>query len=149
MLNASEKEKLSGYEALQEKLDKQFGGHVDMAMVIGAFLEYDAQIRDDKDLADAIMLTNGSAVKYRRWKKLEEEGRLVEVPCRIGDTVRIKGASPEEAEVTRFTHSMEDGFCAIAVNGGGKHCIPFAGFGEMASIVEDAGDAGDAGEAEE
>ena len=35
----------------------------------------------------AIVLTDGDADKWRKYKDLEEQGRLVKLPCKKGDTV--------------------------------------------------------------
>ena len=35
----------------------------------------------------AIVLTDGDADKWRKYKDLEEQGRLIKLPCKVGDTV--------------------------------------------------------------
>lgn len=37
----------------------------------------------------AIVLTDGDVDKWRKYKYLEEQGRLVKLPCKVGDTVYV------------------------------------------------------------
>lgn len=79
-------EKLADYEDLQDKLDKQFEGCIDMGMFIDSIIEFDKQLSRDEKLAEAIMLTNDEVRKYREWKSLEEQGKLL---CAVGDTIYV------------------------------------------------------------
>lgn len=68
--------------------------------------------------------------------KLNEENSLVEIPCKIGDTVYVKlsdyaNVRYAEAEVRDYTHFITCGFCIVVTS---KHFdkqnIPFTEFGK-------------------
>ena len=72
-------EKLSDYEDLEEltgisikELAKIFRQHI-----------HDGCQHPKK----AIVLTDGDVDKWRKYKDLEEQGRLIKLPCKVGDTV--------------------------------------------------------------
>lgn len=83
----AEYHRLTEYEKLQDKLDEHFGGHIELEMIVNAIIEYDKQFARDEKLADAMLITNDSVRKYREWKSLEEQGKLLKLPCAVGDTV--------------------------------------------------------------
>lgn len=69
--------KLSDFEDLQEKLNKHFNGCVTMEMIVDAIIEYDKQFERDEKLADAMLITNGSVRKYRKWKKKNTPQKVI------------------------------------------------------------------------
>lgn len=80
---------------------------------------------------------NGSPTdKLAELEDLEEQGLLVRLPCKIGDTVYVKMAQfckmrYAEAEVRDFTYFASCGFCAvIASKHFDKQSIPFSEFGK-------------------
>jgi len=87
-------EKLAEYEDLEDRLDQEFNGCISMKTIIDSFVNYYEQNSKVEQIADALLITNDSARKYREWKKLKEQGLLLELPCKVGDTTyRInKGA---------------------------------------------------------
>ncbi len=79
-------EKLAEYEDLEDKLNQQFNSCISMGEIIDSFIEYYKQSSEDEQIADALLITNDSARKYHKWEKLEEQGLLLKLPCKVGDT---------------------------------------------------------------
>ena len=100
--------KLAGYEDLQEKLDKQFDGCLIMEDFIEPIIEFDKQRSRNEELAKAMLITNDSVSKYLKWKSLSKQGRLLEVPCNVGDAVYVKMQSGgyAEAEVRDYSYIL-------------------------------------------
>ncbi len=80
-------DKLAEYEDLEDKLDQQFNGCISMGGIIDSFIEYHKQNSEDEQIADALLITNDSARRYREWKKLEEQDLLLKLPCKVWDAV--------------------------------------------------------------
>ncbi len=76
-------EKLAEYEDLQEKLDKQFDGCVELEMIVDAIIKYDEQFNRDEKLSAAMLITNDSVRKYQEWKDLEKQGILLKNPEKL------------------------------------------------------------------
>ena len=82
---------------------------------------------------------------YNRLKEYEdadEQGLLLRLPCKVGDTVYVKMASYcdiqyAEAEVRDFTHFTSCGFCAVITS---KHFdkqnIPFSEIGKTVFLTK-------------
>ena len=81
-------EKLADYEELEERLHKIFGEEstFSLADVIDA-LEMKLSEPDKKHPVNARILTYEEANKWQEYNDLEEQGLLVKLPCKIGDTV--------------------------------------------------------------
>ena len=80
-------EKLAHYEDLEEQLEKLYGGKMPLDEVVEN-LNRIVQNGEEK-LDYARILTNAEAEKWDKWKDLEEQGRLIELPCAVGDTVYV------------------------------------------------------------
>ena len=78
-------EKLAHYEDLEEQLEKLYGGKMPLDEVVEN-LNRIVQNGEEK-LDYARILTNAEAEKWDKWKDLEEQGRLIELPCKVGDKV--------------------------------------------------------------
>lgn len=56
----------------------------------------------------AIVLTDGDVDKWRKYKYLEEQGRLIKLPCKVGDTIYAVGVlgfeTVEEYRVIRVDY---------------------------------------------
>lgn len=81
--------------------------------------------------------------KLAEYEDLEEQGLLLRVPCKVGDTVYVKMASYcdiqyAEAEVRDFTHFTSCGFCVVVTS---KHFdkqnIPFSEFGKTVFLTQE------------
>ena len=77
--------KLRYYEDLEEQLEKLYGGKMSLDEVVEN-LNRIVQNGEEK-LDYARILTNAEAEKWDKWKDLEKQGRLIELPCAVGDTV--------------------------------------------------------------
>lgn len=78
--------KLSHYEDLEAQLQEVYGeceGLLEES--IKCLVEHEEV--DIGKPSKARLLTDGSVDKWLRWKELEAEGRLLELPCKVGDTV--------------------------------------------------------------
>lgn len=78
-------EKLAHYEDLEEQLEKLYGGKMSLDEV-AENLNRIVQNGEEK-LDYARILTNAEAEKWDKWKDLEKQGRLIELPCKVGDKV--------------------------------------------------------------
>ena len=75
----AEADKLAHYEDLEEQLEKLYGGKMPLDEVVEN-LNRIVQSGEEK-LDYARILTNAEAEKWDKWKDLEEQGRLIELPC--------------------------------------------------------------------
>ena len=82
-------EKLAHYEDLEEQLEKLYGGKMPLDEVVE---NLNRVIQNGEEKLDyARILTNAEAERWDKWKDLEEQGRLLELPCAVGDTVWLIG----------------------------------------------------------
>ena len=80
-------DKLAHYEDMEDSLEKLYGGRLSLDTVVD---NMNRIIQNGEEKLDfARILTNDEAEKYDKWKTLEEQGRLVELPCKVGDTVYV------------------------------------------------------------
>ena len=71
--------KLQHYEDLEEQLEKLYGGKMPLDEVVE---NLNRVIQNGEEKLDyARILTNAEAEKWDKWKDLEEQGRLLELPC--------------------------------------------------------------------
>lgn len=81
--------------------------------------------------------------KSKEYQHLEEQGRLVKLPCKVGDVVYVKMASYRkthyvEAEVRDFVHFISCGFCAVVTSKYfDKENIPFSEFGKTIFLTKE------------
>lgn len=81
--------------------------------------------------------------KFKDYRYLEEQGRLVKLPCKVGDVVYVKMASYckthyVEAEVRDFVHFISCGFCAVVTSKYfDKENIPFSEFGKTIFLTKE------------
>ena len=81
--------------------------------------------------------------KLANYEDLEEQGRLVKLPCKVGDVVYVKMASYckthyVEAEVRDFVHFISCGFCAVVTSKYfDKENIPFSEFGKTIFLTKE------------
>lgn len=82
------------------------------------------------------------AEKLADYEDLEEQGRLLKLPCKVGNTLYVKLASYceekyAEAKVRDFTHFISCGFCVVVTS---KHFdkqnIPFTEFGKTVFLTK-------------
>lgn len=81
-------EKLIYYEDLEEQLEEVYGECPDLLEAVVNVLAK----HEGFDLGNQIkskLLTDKTVDTWERWKKEDEEGRLIELPCKVGDTVYV------------------------------------------------------------
>lgn len=75
----AEADKLAHYEDLEEQLEKLYGGKMPLDEVVE---NLNRVIQNGEGKLDyARILTNAEAEKWDKWKDLEKQGRLIELPC--------------------------------------------------------------------
>ena len=85
--------------------------------------------------------------KLGKYEDLEEQGRLIKLPCKIGDVVYLKMASYSktnyaEAEVRDFVHFISHGFCVVVTSKYfDKENIPFSEFGKTVFLTKSEAEA--------
>lgn len=85
--------------------------------------------------------------KFKEYQQLETQGRLVRLPCKVGDTVYVKMASYckthyAEAEVKDFVHFISCGFCIVVTSKYfDKQSIPFSEFGKTVFLTKSEAEA--------
>ena len=79
--------KLVHYEDLEEQLEKLYGGKLSLDKVVETV---NRVVQNGEEKLDyARILTNAEAEKWDKWKDLEEQGRLIELPCLPDEEVWI------------------------------------------------------------
>lgn len=71
--------------------------------------------------------------KLGAYEDLEESGKLIKLPCKVGDKVYVKMQSGNlaEAEVRDFSYFLTCGFCVVVTSKAfNKQHIPFSEFGK-------------------
>lgn len=87
------------------------------------------------------------ATKLKEYEDLEEQDRLIKLPCKVGDTVYVKMESYckthyAEAEVRDFVHFISCGFCAVVTSKYfDKENIPFSEFGKTVFLTKSEAEA--------
>lgn len=78
--------KLAEYEDLEEKLQEKYYSNITMKQIINDFLE---TIFKGESHDGFCILTNKDAQEWRQFKSNEEQGLIVRLPCKVGDTVYV------------------------------------------------------------
>ena len=78
------KEKLHNDE-LRKRLYAICGDEVSIEQIVEGFISHIEE--PDKPLENAMILTYEDADQWKKWKQAEKQGRLMELPCAVGDTV--------------------------------------------------------------
>lgn len=79
------------------------------------------------------MTMNVAIKKLSDFEDLEEQNRLIKLPCAVGDTVYVKMqfGGYAEAEVRDFSFFLSCGFCIVVTSDKfDKQHIPFVEFGK-------------------
>ncbi len=85
-------ERCCQYEELEEKLQNTFGECDGLLeeLVNSFFKHATAEVKGKLSGAGKVrLLTDGEVDKWLRWKGLEKDGKLIELPCKTGDTVYV------------------------------------------------------------
>lgn len=92
----------------------------------------------------ALFIEKEDAEKFVEWKKAEEQGKLLKLPCAFGDNVFVAMKSGEyaQAEVKDFTYFHTCGFCIVAASDKfGKCNIPFSEFRKTVFLTREEAEA--------
>lgn len=104
-------EELKPYKYLEERLYKIFGEEstFSLADVIDT-LEMELSEPNKKHPVNARILTYEEADKWEEYKDLEEQGLLVKLPCKVGDTVYVPTRNfISELRITLVSIDTSDG----------------------------------------
>lgn len=100
-------EKLAHYEDLEEQLEKLYGDKMPLDEVVE---NLNRVVQNGEEKLDyARILTNAEAERWDKWKDLEEQGRLLELPCAVGDTVYL--ISSQYSECSKYQERFNDCNC--------------------------------------
>lgn len=80
-------QKLADYEDLEERLNKVYGDCDGLLLRVVLMLEKHPNIDTAPNTLKSRLLTDEDVDKWEKYKQSEEQGRLVKLPCRVGDTV--------------------------------------------------------------
>lgn len=81
--------------------------------------------------------------ELKKYKDLEEQGLLVRLPCKVGDTVYVKLSAYcktkyAEAQVRDYTYFISCGFCVVVTSEKfDKQSIPFSEFGKSIFLTRE------------
>lgn len=81
--------KLKDYENLEERLNKIYGDCDGLLESMVELLEEHSGVDIPGDTVKVLLITNESVDFYKKSKSLEEQGRLIKLPCKVGDTVYL------------------------------------------------------------
>lgn len=82
-------EKLAVYEDLEERLNKVYGDCDGLLMNVIEALEKHPGIDIANNTLKSRLLTDEDVDKWEKYKQLEEHGRLLKLPCKVGNTVYV------------------------------------------------------------
>lgn len=101
-------QKLKEYEDIEEKITKKFSGCIDIKTILDSFCAFYDMQETKEELAQCTLLTNEDVLKYRQYKEAEEQGLLLRLPCKVGDTVYTKCAWEIESGVVGSIEIIAD-----------------------------------------
>lgn len=87
-------DKLAHYEDSEEQVSNLLEDKVSLDDIVRHLMK--ALKGEEDELEFTRVLTNAEAEKWDKWKSLDEQGRLIELPCAVGDTVWFYNESLEE-----------------------------------------------------
>lgn len=80
-------DKLGEYEDLEERLQAVYGECGGLLEKVVEHLERHVEIDFPDPVFKARLLTDDEVDRWREYKKLDEQGKLLKLPCAVGDTV--------------------------------------------------------------
>jgi regulator of replication initiation timing len=80
-------EKLAKYEDLEERLNKVYGDCDGLLLRVVSMLEKHPGIDMANNTLKSRLITDEDVDKWEEYKQLEEQGRFVKLPCKVGDVV--------------------------------------------------------------
>lgn len=80
-------EKLGKYEDMEERLNKIYGECGGLLESMIELLEEHPGVGIPDDTVKALLLINESVDFYKKCENLEKQGRLLKLPCKVGDKI--------------------------------------------------------------
>lgn len=98
-------EKLAEYEDLEERLQNIYGDHHGLLDEVVAGLERHEKIDLPQQVIKSRLLIDESVDQWEEYKTLDKQGKLLKLPCAVGDTVwyiseRVEKQGRKKAEVS-------------------------------------------------
>lgn len=81
--------KFKEYQQLEERLNKVYGDCDGLLLRVVEMLEKHPCIDVANNTLKSRLLTDEAVDKWEEYKQLEEQGRLIKLPCKVGDTVYV------------------------------------------------------------
>lgn len=96
--------KAEEYQQLEERLNKVYGDCDGLLLRVVEMLEKHPCIDMANNTLKSRLLTDEDVDKWEEYKQLEEQGRLIKLPCKVGDTVYhvVQGRIVEVSNVDLF-----------------------------------------------
>ena len=89
--------KLGEYEDLEDRLNG-----VSVKQVVDGFIKT-VENQTNEEYEHGRILTNAEADEWNEYKQLDEQGLLLRLPCKVGDTVyRIENGKITQTEITKY-----------------------------------------------
>lgn len=79
--------KLKEYEDLEERINNVYGDCDGLLLKVVETLEKHSCVDIANNTLKSRLLTDEDVDKWEEYKQLEEQGRLLKLPCKVGDTV--------------------------------------------------------------
>lgn len=92
--------RLKNYEGLEGRLNKIYGDCDGLLESMVELLEKHSGVDIPDDTVKVLLITNESVDFYKKCKSLEEQGRLIELPCKVGDDIYYILGIPNETPCT-------------------------------------------------
>lgn len=86
-------ERLAEYEDLEERLQNVYGDHHGLLDEVVAGLERHEKIDLPQQVIKSRLLTDESVDQWEEYKTLDKQGKLLKLPCAVGDTVYVLEAN--------------------------------------------------------
>lgn len=106
-------EKLGAYEDLEERLQKIYGNCDGLLEKVVEELEQHEGIDFSSPAFKSILLTNGEVERWEEIKRLEQQKKLLKLPCAVGDDVwyiseRVEKQGRKKVEISFVDHGVVD-----------------------------------------
>lgn len=112
-------EKLAKYEDLEERLNKVYGDCDGLLLRVVSMLEKHPGIDMANNTLKSRLITDEDVDKWEEYKQLEEQGRLIKLPCKVGDTVYVPTRDfISELRIAHITISKNNTFFHWMLNAG-------------------------------
>lgn len=132
-------EEVAAYEKVNKLLSQRYGCNTDLIEFAEIWLKAVGKV-EGKDPFKFCILSEEDYYKWKEHKQAEEQGRLIELPCKVEDEVWVKMQSGNiaKAEVRDYTHFLTYGFCAVLTSKSfDKVHIPFSEIGKTVFLTKE------------